>query len=85
MVTLDGTTFAIDIRPKDAKTKARLQSAPLDVDMETVTVWDGVWYRTHPDEPWSRASLRRVRRAGVDIARSAVDRLRSYLSTPASS
>jgi hypothetical protein len=83
-ITLDGTTFAIDIRPKDAKTKAHLQSEPLDVDMETVTVWDGVWYKTDPDQPWSRASLGGASaEAGVDInPLTLVDRLRSYLATP---
>lgn len=83
-ITLDGTRFAIDIRPKDAKTKAHLESEPLDVNMDTVTVWDGVWYRKDPAQPWARASLGGTSaEAGVDInPLTLVDRLRSYLATP---
>lgn len=83
-ITLDGTKFVIDIRPKDAKTKAHLESEPLGVNMDTVTVWDGVWFRNDPDEPWQRASLGGASaEAGVDInPLTLVDRLRSYLATP---
>src|SRR5262245_56459522 len=45
-IDLAGTTLDIDIRPKDAKTRAHLESEPLDVELDTVTVWDGAWYRT---------------------------------------
>ena len=57
-VELDGTQAEGDIRPKDAKTRAHVvEIAALGVDLETVTVWDGAWYRTGPDEPWQRVSL----------------------------
>ena len=47
-VVLDGTTVQADIRPRDARTAASVDSPPLDVALETVTVWDGAWYRTSP-------------------------------------
>ncbi len=83
-IDLDGTTLEIDIRPKDAKTKTHLASEPLEVELDTVTVWDGAWYRTAPDEPWARASLGGASaEAGVDInPLTLVDRLRAYLATP---
>ncbi len=83
-VDLAGTTLQIDIRPKDAKTRATLASEALGVELETVTVWDGAWYRTSPDDPWSRASLGGASAdAGVDInPLTLVDRLRNYLAVP---
>ena len=83
-ITLDGTQLAVDLRPKDAKTKAHLVSDPLGVNLDTVTVWDGVWYRTAPGDKWSRASLGDASaHAGVDInPLTLVDRLRSWLATP---
>ncbi len=86
-IELDGTTLEIDIRPKDAKTRTHLASEPLEVELDTVTVWDGAWYRTDPDEPWQRASLGGASaEAGVDInPLTLVDRLRAYLATPGSS
>ena len=83
-VTLDGSTVASDLRPKDAKTSTQLTSPGLEVDVDAVTVWDGVWYRTGPDDPWQRASLGGASAgAGVDInPLSLVDRLRSYLASP---
>ena len=73
-----------DIRPKDGKTRTHLASDGLHVDMDTVTVWDGAWYRTGPGDPWTRASLGGASaEAGVDInPLTLVDRLRSYLATP---
>ena len=83
-IDLAGTTLEIDLRPKDAKTKTHLTSEPLEVELDTVTVWDGAWYRTAPDQPWARASLGGASaEAGVDInPLSLVDRLRAYLATP---
>ena len=83
-ITLDGTQLAVDLRPKDAKTRAHVVSGPLGVDLSTVTVWDGVWYRMAADDPWSRASLGDASaHAGVDInPLTLVDRLRSWLATP---
>jgi hypothetical protein len=83
-VSLDGSTVAGDLRPKDAKTSTRLTSPGLDVDVAAISVWDGVWYRTGPDDPWQRASLGGASAgAGVDInPLSLVDRLRSYLASP---
>jgi hypothetical protein len=83
-VSLDGTVLAGDIRPKDAKTRAHIASPGLAIAFDTVTVWDGVWYRTAADGPWTKASLGRASAdAGVDInPLTLVDRLRSYLATP---
>jgi hypothetical protein len=83
-VSLEGTTVDGDIRPKDAKTRAHVASPGMEVDADTVTVWDGVWFRTGPDEAWQRASLGSASaEAGVDInPLTLVERLRSYLATP---
>ncbi len=84
VVSLDGTLFDVDIRPKDGKTKAHVSVPGLGVMVDTVTVWDGVWYRTAPGTSWARASLGDASaHAGVDInPLTLVDRLRSYLATP---
>ena len=83
-VSLDGSTVSGDLRPKDAKTSTQLTSPGLGVDVAAISVWDGVWYRTGPDDPWQRASLGGASAgAGVDInPLSLVDRLRSYLASP---
>ncbi len=83
-VVLDGTTVQADLRPRDARTGASVNSPPLDVTLETVTVWDGAWYRTSPDGPWSRASLGGAAAdAGIDAnPLTLVDRLRSWLAQP---
>jgi hypothetical protein len=83
-VTLDGTTSQVDILPKDARTKARVDSPALDIGLDTVTVWDSAWYRTSPDGPWTKASVGGASaEAGVDInPLTLVDRLRSYLARP---
>jgi hypothetical protein len=83
-VSLDGSTLAGDIRPKDAKTSTSLTSPGLDVDVAAISVWDGVWFRTGPDDPWQKASLGGASaQAGVDInPLTLVERLRSYLATP---
>ncbi|HEX5826188.1 MAG TPA: hypothetical protein VFY23_01595 [Candidatus Limnocylindrales bacterium] len=83
-VSLDGSTVSSDVRPKDAKTSTRLTSPGLEADVAAVTVWDGVWFRTAPDDPWQKASLGGASaQAGVDInPLTLVERLRSYLATP---
>ena len=83
-VTLDGTHIEADARPKDARTKAHLEIPALDAMLDTVTVWDGAWYRTTPDGEWLRASLGGVAAdAGVDAnPLTLVDRVRGYLADP---
>jgi hypothetical protein len=83
-VSLDGTVLDADIRPKDGKTRLHIASPGLDVVLDTVTVWDGAWYRLDPDDPWLRASLGGTSaEAGIDInPLTLVDRLRSYLAVP---
>ncbi len=83
-ISLDGTVIDGDLRPKDGKTRAHVVSPGLDISFDTVTIWDGVWYRTAPDAPWMKASLGAASAgAGIDInPLTLVDRLRSYLATP---
>jgi hypothetical protein len=83
-VSLDGSGVTADLRPHDAKTSTTLTSPGLDVDVAAISVWDGVWYRTGPDDEWQRASLGGTSaEAGVDInPLTLVERLRSYLATP---
>jgi len=83
-LVLDGTIAKVDLRPRDARTAASVDSPPLDVSLETVTVWDGAWYRTPPDGAWSRASLGGAAAdAGVDAnPLTLVDRLRAWLARP---
>ncbi len=56
-VALDGTRVEADARPKDARTRAHVEIPALDATLDTVTVWDGAWYRTDPAAAWSRATL----------------------------
>lgn len=81
-VTLDGTTVEGAIRPHDAKTRAHVVSPAVDVDLEGVTVWDGAWYRTPPDGPWTRTSLGSLSAgAGLDInPLTFVDRIRAWMA-----
>jgi hypothetical protein len=83
-VALDGTHAEGDLRPKDAKTRAHLESEPLGVDLDTVTVWDQVWYREGGQGEWTQASLGSVfASAGVDAnPLTLVDRVRGYLARP---
>jgi hypothetical protein len=83
-VVLDGTTAQVDLRPRDARTAASVDSPQLDVALETVTVWDGAWYRTTPAEAWSKVSLGAAAAdAGVDAnPLTLVDRLRAWLARP---
>ena len=82
-VALDGTTAQVDLRPRDARTGASVDSPPLGVALETVTVWDGAWYRTPPGGSWSRASLgSAAAEAGIDAnPLTLVDRLRAWLAS----
>lgn len=83
-VVLDGTRAEADARPKDAKTRAHVEVPALDALLDTVTIWDGAWYRTQPDGDWQRATLGGVAAdAGVDAnPLTLVDRLRGYLADP---
>jgi hypothetical protein len=81
-VVLDGTKLSADLRPRDARTQATVVSAPLDLNLETVTVWGDAWYRHGPDQPWTKVSLGSVgAAAGIDInPLTMVDRLRSSVA-----
>lgn len=81
-VTLDGTATTFDIRPKDAKTRTRVDSPALGVTLDAVTAWDGAWYRTSSDVPWHKDSLGALSAgSGIDInPLTFVDRLRGFLA-----
>ena len=84
VVSLDGTVLSADVRPHDGKTQTHVASPGLEVELDTVTVWDSAWYRLDDDDPWLQASLGDASAdAGIDInPLTLVDRLRSYLATP---
>ena len=83
-VDLEGTRVEADARPKDAKTRARIEVPALDGTLDTVTVWDSAWYRADATGPWLKASLGGVAAdAGVDAnPLTLVDRVRGYLADP---
>ena len=84
VVILDGTTASADLKPRDARTRASVDSAALGIDLDTVTVWDSVWSRTTADGPWTKASLGSVMAgSGLDVnPLTIVDRLRDQLRGP---
>ncbi|HYO41682.1 MAG TPA: LppX_LprAFG lipoprotein [Candidatus Limnocylindrales bacterium] len=83
-VSLDGTIVTADIKPRDLRTQASVTSDPLEVDLDTVTVWGDIWSRTVADGPWTKSSLGSL---AADASFDAnpltlVDRLRAYVSEP---
>jgi hypothetical protein len=84
VVVLDGTTATADLKPRDVRTRASVDSAPLGIDLDTVTVWDSVWSRTSPGGAWTKASLGSVvAGSGLDVnPLTIVDRLRDHLRGP---
>ena len=81
-VDLAGTTLTADLRPRDARTRARISALHLGVDLETITVWTTAWYR-NGGGPWQEAPVSEATSdTGVDInPLTLVDRLRSYLAS----
>ncbi len=81
-VDLAGTQLTADLRPRDARTRARIRALPLGVDLETITVWTTAWYR-NGGGPWQQAPVvEATSDTGVDInPLTLVDRLRSYLDS----
>ncbi len=79
---LGGTALAADLRPRDARTRARVVSPPLGLDLETITVWTDAWYRSNGG-PWQKVPVTEATSGtGVDInPLTLVDRLRSYLAS----
>ena len=82
-VTLDGTQASLDLRPQDARSHLVFVSAPLDLGVESLTLWDTVAYR-QGDRPWAKASLGSlVAGSGIDAnPLTLVDRLRAWLAAP---
>ena len=81
---LDGTSVAADIKPRDLRTQATVTSEALAIDLDTVTIWGDIWYRTG-ETAWTKASLGAlVGDAGFDAnPLTLVDRLHAYVSEPA--
>ena len=82
LLALNGSTITADLKPRDAKTMASLDSPRLGATLDAVTVWDGVWYRKEPGSPWSRESLGNLSAvAGLDAnPLTMVDRIRAYVA-----
>ena len=83
-VTLDGTKIAIDVRPQDARSHIAVTSAPLAIDLEAITMWDTLAYRSGGAGPWTRGSLGAVvGESGIDAnPLTLVDRLRAWRAAP---
>ena len=81
-VDLGGTSVTADLRPRDARTEARVTSPALGVDLETVTVWTDAWYRSSGG-PWQKVPVGEATSdTGIDVnPLTLVDRMRSYLAT----
>ncbi|MDP2349646.1 MAG: hypothetical protein Q8M74_00640, partial [Chloroflexota bacterium] len=82
IVDLAGTTITADLRPRDARTHARVTAPALDVNLETITVWTTAWYRSAGGS-WRQVPVDDATSGtGVDInPLTLVDRVRSYLAT----
>lgn len=82
IVDLAGTTITADLRPRDARTHARVTAPALDVNLETITVWTTAWYRS-AGGPWRQVPVDDATSdSGIDInPLTLVDRVRSYLAT----
>ena len=82
IVDLAGTTITADLRPRDARTHARVTGPSLDVNLETITVWTTAWYRSVGGS-WRQVPVGDATSGtGVDInPLTLVDRVRSYLAT----
>ncbi len=81
IVDLAGTTVSADLRPRDARTQARVRAPALDVDLETITVWTTAWYRSGAG-PWQQVPVGEATSGtGIDLnPLTLVDRVRSYLA-----
>lgn len=82
VVDLAGTTLTADLRPRDARTQARVTAPSLGGDLETITVWTDAWYRS-AGGPWQKVPVGEATSGtGIDVnPLTLVDRMRSYLAT----
>lgn len=82
-VTLDGTSASLDVRPQDARSHLVVTSVPLGVNLEAVTLWDTLAFRT-AGGTWAKVSLGSVvGSSGIDAnPLTMVDRLRAWLASP---
>jgi hypothetical protein len=83
VVVLDGTRVVLDLRPQDARSHLQVLSAPLGIDLESLSLWDKLAYRSS-NGPWTAGSLAGVvAGSGVDAnPMTLVGRLRAWLAAP---
>ncbi len=83
VVELDGTRATMDLRPQDARSHLLVTSAPLGIQLESLSLWDKLAYR-QPDGPWASGSVAGVVAGkGIDAnPMTLVDRLRAWLAAP---
>jgi hypothetical protein len=82
LVDLEGTIADADIPPREAKTRLHLEVPAAAIDLDTVSSWDALWYRTAPGGTWTRGSIGEVASAtGLDANPiTLVDSLRAALA-----
>ena len=83
VVDLNGTQAVLDLRPQDARSHVAVASPSLGIELEAVTHWDALAYRT-PGGAWATGSLGSLAGAtGIDAnPLTLVDRLRAWLAAP---
>ena len=83
VVDLAGTRTSLDLRPQDARSHLEFSSPDLGLQLEAVTSWDAVAYRSAAGT-WSQGSLGSVlASSGIDAnPLTLVDRLRAWLAAP---
>ena len=82
-VELNGTLAAMDLRPQDARSHLLVTSAPLGIQLESLSLWDKLAYR-ESGGPWTAGSVAGVVAGkGIDAnPMTLVDRLRAWLAAP---
>lgn len=82
-VALDGTHLSFELRPQDARTHTTVSSRPLGIELESLSRWDTLAFRS-PGGEWRTGSLASVVGAtGIDAnPLTLVERLRAWLAAP---
>ncbi|MHB8960977.1 MAG: hypothetical protein ACYDAN_15305 [Candidatus Limnocylindrales bacterium] len=82
-VELDGTRATMDLRPQDARSHLLVTSAPLGIQLESLSLWDKLAYR-ESGGPWTAGSVAGLMAGkGIDAnPMTLVDRLRAWLAAP---
>lgn len=82
-VALDGTHVSLDLRPQDARTQMHVSSPALGIQLESLSRWDALAFRTQGGE-WRTGSLASVvGTTGIDAnPLTLVERLSAWLAAP---